>query len=117
MTRFDYSTYDSQNVEMNEQIEVLPDADGVRIAIKVVPGASRSKVQGVWQRALRVAIAAPPENGKANAEVVEFIAKLFGVRRRDVTIVRGMTNPHKTIAIQGIDIQTARLRIANALKP
>lgn len=98
-----------------ENIELHADPAGVRLAVKVVPGASRSKVQGVWQNALRIAIAAPAEDGKANAEVVEFLAKLFRVKRRDVSIIRGMTTPQKVILINRVDVNAARSCLAEAL--
>lgn len=98
-----------------ENIDLQIDPAGVRLSVKVVPGASRSKVQGVWQNALRIAIAAPPENGKANQEVLDFLAKVFDLKRRDVTIVRGLTSPQKVILLNRMDLKTARLRLAGAI--
>lgn len=103
-------------MDPSQQIDLQPDPAGVRLTIKVVPGASRSKVQGVWQNALRIAIAAPPEDGKANAEIAEFLSKMFGLKRRDVCIERGLTNPVKTILLNHIDVQTARMCLAEQLK-
>ena len=59
-----------------DAVELVERAGGVELSVKVVPGASRTKVAGVWGVALRIAVAAPPEAGKANAAVV----KLFDFR-------------------------------------
>lgn len=78
--------------------------DGVAIRIKVVPGASRSKVVGVLGDRLKVAIAAPPEGGKANKAVCELLAELLNVAKRDVVIVSGKTQPTKTVEVLGVSL-------------
>lgn len=77
--------------------------DGIALRIKVVPGASRSKVAGVLGDRLKVAVAAPPEGGKANRAVCELLAELFGVPVRDVSIIEGHTQPRKTVQVLGFN--------------
>lgn len=72
------------------------------LAVKVVPGASRTRFLGAWGDRARFAVAAPPEKGKANAVLGAFLAKQLGVRRRDVTVIAGATVPSKTIRIEGV---------------
>lgn len=75
---------------------------GVVIELKVVPGASRSRVVGLLGSALKVQVAAPPEKGKANGAVVKLIAKTLGVGEKAVQIVKGDTSPNKRIRVAGV---------------
>ena len=67
--------------------------------LKAKPG---SKVDQLFYDAagqLNAKIKAPAQDGKANAYLVEFLAKQFGIAKSNVTIVAGFTNPHKRIDI------------------
>ncbi len=86
--------------------------DGVELAVKVVPGASRTKIVGVWNRALRIAVAAPPEGGKANAAVCALLAEACGVKRGAVVLISGITRPLKRVLLHDIDAGTVRARLA-----
>lgn len=69
------------------------------LALHVQPGAKRTEAAGTHGRALKVRLAAPPVDGKANAELVRFLAEAFGVPRRQVTIVRGESSREKTVRV------------------
>jgi uncharacterized protein (TIGR00251 family) len=69
--------------------------------IQVVPRASRPAVGASVGERLRVAVAAPPADGAANAAVIEALAEAFGVPRRAVEIVRGQTGRRKTVRVAG----------------
>lgn len=69
------------------------------LALHVQPGAKRTETAGTHGRALKVRLAAPPVDGKANAELVRFLAEAFGVPRRQVTIVRGESSREKTVRV------------------
>ncbi len=88
-------------------VAVLATADGVRLPVKVVPGASRSRVVGALGDALKAQVAAPPEGGKANAALCELLALAFGVPARSVQVVSGAGSPRKVVAIAGIDVAAA----------
>ncbi len=75
--------------------------------VKVVPGSSRTAIAGVLDGMLKVKTAAQPEKGKANKSVIDFLAKKLGVRKNAVAIVRGQTNPVKTVQVDGISAGTA----------
>lgn len=91
-------------------------AEGVRFPVKVVPGASRSRVVGALGDALKAQVAAAPEGGKANAALCELLATAFGVPARAVQVVSGAGNPRKVVAIAGVDVAaaTATLRALGA---
>jgi len=72
----------------------------MHIRVKVVPRSSKNQVVGyLADGTLKVKIAAPPEKGKANAELRRFLAAHFGVRRQDVVILSGETSPLKHVCI------------------
>lgn len=79
------------------------DGDGVLLMLHAQPGAKRTEVAGVHgegaQARLRIRLAAPPVEGKANAELLRFLAAAFAVSLRGVTLVRGDTSRQKTVRI------------------
>jgi uncharacterized protein (TIGR00251 family) len=77
------------------------DALAVVLAVHAQPGAKASAVAGVHGDALRIRIAAPAVEGKANAELVRFLAEQFGVARSRVTLVRGDSGRRKLVRIDG----------------
>ncbi|MDR1106995.1 MAG: DUF167 domain-containing protein [Treponema sp.] len=67
--------------------------------IKAAPGAARNAVLGVKNGRLRVRIAAPAEDGKANEELRRFLAKTLGCPRGEVILVRGEKSRLKTVSL------------------
>ncbi len=85
-------------------------AQGVTITVKVVPASSKTALAGILDGALKVKIAAQPEKGKANRQLIEFMASALGIKKKDITITAGQTNPLKQLLIANLtldDIQTA----------
>lgn len=81
----------------------VDERDGrVRFSVHVQPRASRSEVAGVHGDALKVRVSAPPVEGAANAAVVELLAKVFAVGRRDVMILAGESSRSKVVEIAGL---------------
>jgi len=79
------------------------------VAIHAQPGAKRTEVAGVHGEALRIRIAAPPVEGRANEALVEFLARLFEVARRDVVLVAGETSRQKRFEIRGSRVDPASI--------
>jgi uncharacterized protein (TIGR00251 family) len=96
-------------------IQITEQDGGVELTVKVVPGSSRDRVTGAWNTALRMAVSAPPEGGKANKHVCALLAATLGVRRADVTITHGHTQPLKRVRIEGLSAAHARRALAAAL--
>jgi uncharacterized protein (TIGR00251 family) len=71
----------------------------IHLAVKVIPGASKTEFAGVKDGKLRVKAAAAPEKGKANTELVTFIAKTLDCTSREVIIQRGEKSRHKILAL------------------
>lgn len=68
----------------------------------VQPKASRTRVVGLHDGSLKLAITAPPVEGKANAQVTAFIAKLFKIPKSAITLLSGHQGRHKRFAVTGI---------------
>ena len=82
----------------------------VTLSIQTTPNAPRSEIVGWLGDRLKVKVKAPAVEGKANAELVRFMAERFGVRPNAVTLVRGDTARLKVVRIEGIeeaDVQRA----------
>lgn len=73
----------------------------VIVKVRVHPKASRSAVVGEHGGALKVAVTAAPEKGKANAAVVELLAKALGVPKSSVELIAGTTSRDKVFAVRG----------------
>ena len=81
-------------------------ADGVRLAVRLTPKASRNAVQGVAAdadggRVLKVAVTAVPENGKANEALIKLLAKEWKLPKTAFTLVAGATDRRKALHIAG----------------
>ena len=87
----------------------------VFVDVHVVPGSKREGVVGVHGDALKVAVRARPEKGKANASLVAALSRVVGVRRSAVEIVSGHSSRRKRVRIDGPAAGEARARIDAAL--
>ncbi|HOL37588.1 MAG TPA: DUF167 domain-containing protein [Rubrivivax sp.] len=74
-------------------------AGGVRLALAVVPGARRTGADGLFDGALRLRLAAPPADGKANEALLAWLAAELRLPRRALTLVHGPSTRRKTVAI------------------
>ncbi|MFL6629262.1 MAG: DUF167 domain-containing protein [Vitreoscilla sp.] len=73
--------------------------DGVLLQLSVMPNAKRTEVDGLHDGALRVRLAAPPIEGRANEALVAWLAKSLGIPKRDVELLRGESSRRKQVAI------------------
>lgn len=71
----------------------------LKLNVHAVPGAKRTEPVGAYDDALRVRLAAPPVDGKANAELIRWAADALGVPQRAVRLVRGTTARRKQLEI------------------
>jgi len=75
------------------------DGDKIRLEIKAIPGASKTEFAGVKDGRLRIRLAAAPEDGKANNELINFLSKTFDCPKRDLRIVAGEKSRLKAIEL------------------
>lgn len=69
------------------------------ITVRVRPRAAKQSLEQIGERAYRISVKAPPQDGRANAEVIELLAKHLGVPRSCFKIVRGAKAQTKLIAV------------------
>lgn len=85
--------------------------DGIWLAVKTQPRASRSEVVGPVGAELRVRVTAPPVDAAANEALTRLLADTLGCRRNQVEIVRGHTSRHKVVAVRGVGEALVRERL------
>ncbi|HLO41799.1 MAG TPA: DUF167 domain-containing protein [Phycisphaerales bacterium] len=83
----------------------------VTIRIKAVPGSRKDQIAGMLGDRLKIRVAAPPEDGRANAAICRTLADALGLKERDVEILSGHAHPEKTIAIRGLAPDEVRRRL------
>lgn len=81
----------------------------VSLTLHVQPGAKRSEVVGLHGDALKIRLAAPPVEGRANEALLRFISELFDVPLRQVELKQGGQSRHKVVVVQGSSIDPALL--------
>jgi uncharacterized protein len=85
---------------------------GAIFAVKVHPRAKKNAITGELGDALKVALTAPPVEGRANEACIEFFANLLDVPRSSITIASGETSRRKVIRVAGLSVEEVRTRLA-----
>ena len=88
----------------------------MKLSLRVQPGAKRDALlaqlaSGEW----KVAVSAPPADGRANEAVVQLLSELLGVKRRQVTLARGASSRSKVLEVEGVSAAEVQARLAAAL--
>jgi uncharacterized protein len=92
--------------------------EGILLTLRVSPGARRTSLEGPYgENALKLRVAAPPEGGKANAEIEVYLARLLAIPRSNVSIVRGASGRDKTVLVRAADPREARNKLLSACPP
>jgi hypothetical protein len=74
-----------------------------RLTLKIRAGAPKTEFKGIFGEAWKLHVAAPAVDGKANEEILRFVARVAGVARADLRILSGFTGTIKIIEVDGID--------------
>jgi hypothetical protein len=77
------------------------DGDVLSLTLHVQPGAKRTEISGLHGEALKIRLAAPPIEGRANEALLRFIADTFGVPLRQVELKQGGQSRHKVVLVTG----------------
>jgi hypothetical protein len=96
-------------------ISITKHSEGVILAVRAQPGAKRNAVLGEQAGALKVAVSAPPEDGRANAAIVEVLRDWLGVKRSQIELASGHTNRNKTFLIRGVTPEELQAMVAAKL--
>jgi hypothetical protein len=106
---------------MAASLPFAPAPGGLRLAVRLTPKASAARILGISAEAdggvaLKVAVTAPPEAGKANDALLGLVAELLDLRRRDVTLALGAAHRRKLVHVAGDPAALAR-RLEEVLRP
>jgi hypothetical protein len=87
-------------------------AGGVTLAVRAQPGAKKTAITGTYGEGesaqLKIAIQAPPLEGRANQALTAWLAKFFSLSRPDVVLVSGESSRSKVFLLRGMDLASVR---------
>jgi uncharacterized protein (TIGR00251 family) len=86
----------------------------ITLTLHIQPGAKKSEITGLHGDALKLRLAAPPVDGKANEALVGFIAERLGLARSAVTLRIGHTSRRKVLEVSGATAQVVE-RLSQAV--
>lgn len=89
----------------------------MRLSVKVIPGAKRTRIVGWLGDALKVQVAAAPERGKANDELIDFLRRELSLPRNGAVVISGHTSQRKVIELAGVTRQRLDAIIAAGNQP
>jgi uncharacterized protein len=98
-------------VKSEFMIPIRDTAAGATFAVKVHPRAKKNAITGEFGDALKLALTAPPVEGRANEACIELLANLLKVPRSSVTIASGETSRNKVVRVAGLSAEEVRRRI------
>ena len=98
-----------------DQLSVVEHVGHVTLEVHVKPRASRTKLVGIKQGALEVAVSAPPVDGAANDALCALIAEVLGTAKGRVSVVGGAASRKKRVAVHGVDKAAASAAVCKAL--
>ncbi len=91
-------------------------AGGVTLAVRAQPGAKRTAITGVYGEGaaaqLKIAVQAPPVEGRANSALAEFLAETFGLPKSGVELVSGELSRSKVFVLKGVTLAKAKALLA-----
>ena len=89
-----------------EILQALSAAEnGVYISLHIQPGAKREAVAGLFGTSLKIALNAPPVDGKANAALLRFLAGKLGIPKRQIELCSGASSRDKRVFVSGLTIE------------
>jgi hypothetical protein len=91
-------------------------SDGTLLNVWIQPRASRSAIVGVHGDSIKIAVQAPPAEGRANEECIALLSNILSLPKRELTIKSGQQSRHKTVFIKGVAPEMVIAAIENALK-
>ena len=96
-------------------IAIAPHPEGCLLAVRAQPGARKAGVVGEQVGALKVAVTAPPADGRANQALTDLLRDWLGLKRSQVELASGATNRNKQFLIRGLTPDELRVLIQGRL--
>jgi hypothetical protein len=96
-------------------------AAGVTLAVRAQPGAKKSEIVGVYGEGttaqLKIAVQAPPIEGRANSALIAFLSETFGLAKSKIEIVSGELSRSKVFLLREVTIEKAQTTISEGIRP
>ena len=86
--------------------------DAVMLSLHIQPGAKKTEIAGLHGEALKIRLAAPPVDGKANDCLIAFLAQTLGIAKCRIELVGGASSRAKRVRVEGVDAETVRRKLA-----
>ncbi len=83
--------------------------DSITLSLHIQPGAKKSGIAGLHGDALKIRLAAPPIEGRANEALLKYMARLFDVPLRQIVLLQGEQSRHKVVSIKGSQVDPETL--------
>ena len=96
-------------------IQISDHAEGCVVNVKAQPNARRNLIVGEQAGALKVAVTAPPDKGRANDSIVLVLADALGLKRSQVELIAGATSRAKKFLVRGLTADALRIRLRSLL--
>lgn len=80
----------------------------ISLSVYIQPRASRNRIAGPHNSALKISITSPPADNRANQSLISFLAKLFGIPKSSIVIKSGLHSRSKQIILHGLSLNKAR---------
>ena len=93
-------------------VTITPHAEGCVLAVRAQPGARKAGVQGEHGGALKVAVTAPAQEGRANEALAEVLREALGLKRSQVELIGGATGRDKRFLVRGLTPEELAQRVA-----
>ncbi len=83
-----------------------------RLHVRVTPGASQNEVRGFTDGVLYVKVAALPDRGKANRELIDYLSRILDINKSSLHLLKGHTSRNKVIAVDRLSLEDIIRRIS-----
>jgi len=87
------------------------DGADVVLSLHVQPGARKTEIAGLHGESLKIRLAAPPVDGKANECLIGFLAQTLGIAKSSIELVGGATSRAKRVRVKGVDAESVRHKL------
>ncbi|MBI5561085.1 MAG: YggU family protein [Deltaproteobacteria bacterium] len=85
---------------------IIQKEEGLYLKVFVQPRSSRNQIAGVHGDRLKITLTAPPVEDRANRALIEFLSKVFGIKKSAITIKHGETSRKKLVRLEGVPAET-----------
>ncbi|MFA6313803.1 MAG: DUF167 family protein [Sterolibacterium sp.] len=86
--------------------------DAVVLSLHIQPGAKKTEIAGLHGEALKIRLAAPPVDGKANDCLIAYLAQTLGIAKGRIDLISGISSRAKRVRVEGVDAEAVRRKLS-----